>query len=306
MKAETILQKNLTRNKFAVSCECTPPRGTDLDTIYKLADRLKGKVDAINVNDNPSSNVKMSSFALSKILLDMGIEPILEMTTRDRNRIALQSDLLGASAMGIKNILCLTGDHPSKGDHPEANKVFDIDSSQWIAAVKRLRDQGCLMSGKSITGNPEFFIGGVANPFVKNIELHILRLRNKIAAGAEFILTQPVLDMDHFKRWLNQAEEQGLTEQVPIMAGVVALESARMARYLHNNVSGFMVPDPILEHLDALPENKQQDEGLRICIEKIEELKQMKGVKGVHIMAIGCEEKLSEIIERAGLLPRPE
>jgi methylenetetrahydrofolate reductase (NADPH) len=306
MKAETNLQKILAQGKFAVTAECTPPRGTDIDYVHKNVPQLKGKVDAVNVNDNPTASVRMSSWALSKILLDMGIEPILQMVTRDRNRIALQSDLLGASALGIQNVLCLTGDHQARGDHPQAKKVFDIDSIQWISAVKQIRDKGLLMNGKKISGAPKFFIGGVANPFVESIELHIIRLQKKINEGVDFIQTQPVLDIEHFKRWITQAAEQGLTDKCSIIAGVMLLKSAKMARYLKSNVPGIKIPDTIIDRLAAVPEDKQQDEGISICVERVEELKQIKGVKGVHIMAVGCEEKVAEIVGRAGLLPRPD
>ncbi len=306
MKAETNLQKVLTQGGFAVTCEFDPPRGIDVGLIRENAARLKGKVDAVNVNDNPTARARMSSWAVSKMLLDMGIEPILQMVTRDRNRIALQSDLLGASALGIQNVLCLTGDHPARGDHPDAKKVFDIDSIQWIAAVKQIRDQGSLMNGKKISGAPKFFIGGVANPFVESLELHILRLQKKIAAGAEFIQTQPVLEMESFKKWLNQAAEQGQTDQCPIIAGVISLKSVKMAQHVRNNVPGIMIPDTVVDRLAAVSEDKQLEEGMKICIEHIGELKETKGVNGVHIMAIGCEERLAEIIERAGLLPRPD
>lgn len=305
MKAETNLQKILARGEFAVTCEYDPPRGVDVDLILKNAAQLKGKVDAVNVNDNPTAKVRMSSWALSKMLLDVGLEPIFQMTTRDRNRIALQSDLLGASALGIQNVLCLTGDHPARGDHPQAKKVFDLDSIQWIAAVREIRDNGCLMNAKKISGSPRFFVGGVANPFVQSLELHIIRLEKKIAAGAEFIQTQPVLEMEPFKKWLNQAKDQGLTDQCPVIAGVIALKSVKMAQYLRNTVPGIMTPDTVMDRLGAVAEEQQQEEGMKICIENIEEIKQTKGARGVHIIAIGCEEKLPEIIERAGLLPRP-
>jgi methylenetetrahydrofolate reductase (NADPH) len=236
----------------------------------------------------------------------MGIEPILQMVTRDRNRIALQSDLLGASALGVQNVLCLTGDHQARGDHPQAKKVFDLDSIQWMMAVKQIRDQGLLMNGKKISGAPNFFIGGVANPFVESLELHILRLQKKIAAGMDFIQTQPVLNMERFKRWLDQSTEQGLPDQCPIIAGVILLKSTKMARHLKAHVPGIMIPDTIIDRLDAVPEDKQPAEGMNICIEQIGELKQTKGVKGVHIIAIGCEERLAEIVERAGVLPRPD
>jgi len=269
MKAATNLQNTLARGHFAVTCECTPPRGIELDSVTRNATQLKGKVDAVHVSDNSTASVRMSSLALSKILLDMEIEPVLQMVTRDRNRIALQSDLLGASALGIKNVLCLDGDHPAKGDHPEAKRVHDIDAIQWIAAVKQIRDQKSLMNGKQISGDPGFFIGTVANPFVKSLELHVVRLQKKIAMGAEFIQTHPVFDMELFNEWLRLCEEQGLTDQCPIMAGVVVLKSAAMAEHLQKNVPGIMVPDTVIDE------------------------------------PIGCEETLPEIIEQAGLLPRP-
>jgi len=306
MKAETNLQKILARGEFAVTCEYDPPRGIDVDSVRRNAAQLKGKVDAVNVNDNTNARVRMSSWALSRILLDAGIEPVLQMVTRDRNRIALQSDLLGASALGIQNVLCLTGDHPSKGDHPEAKGVFDIDAIQWIAAAKQIRDQGLLMNGKKISGNPELFIGAVANPFVRSVELHIIRLQKKIAAGAEFIQTQPVLDMERFKTWLGGAAQRGLTDECFIIAGVIALSSVAVAQHLRSNVPGIMIPDTIMDRLGTKPEDEQVEEGVNICVESIEALKQMKGVRGVHIMAIGCEENLPEIIEKAKLLPRPD
>lgn len=301
MIAETRLQQTLSKGRFAVTCEITPPRGIELNGLSRISEKLKNKVDAVNVNDNPNSNVRMSSLVCSKLLLDRGLEPIFEQTMRDRNRLALQSDLLGAAALGIQNVLCLTGDHPSKGDHPQASKVFDLDSSQWIEAVKRIRDQGILLSGRKITGQPKFFIGAVANPFMKNIDLHIIRLQNKVAAGADFIQTQPVFDLEAFKQWLAKLEEAGLLNQVPIIAGVAALKSFKLAGYLKERVAGFKIPGDIMDQLKSIPEGHQEAEGLRICVEKIKSLQQIKGVKGVHIMSVGNEEKLPEIIERAGL-----
>lgn len=247
----------------------------------------------------------MSSLVCSKLLLDRGLEPIFEQTMRDRNRLALQSDLLGAAALGIQNVLCLTGDHPSKGDHSQANKVFDLDSSQWIAAVKRIRDQGILLNGKKIAGQPKFFIGAVANPFMKNLDLHLIRLQNKVAAGADFVQTQPVFDMEAFKKWIAKLEEAGLLTQVPVIAGVAALKSLKLAEYLRDRVSGFKIPEDIIKRLKSMPEDQQQSEGLRICVEQIKALQQIKGLKGVHIMSIGNEEKIREIIEQAGLASRP-
>ncbi len=304
MIAETRLQQTLSQGRFALTCELTSPWGIELDGLFRMVEKLKDKVDAVNINDNPNSNVRMSSLICSRLLLEKGLEPIFEQSMRDRNRLALQSDLLGAAAVGIQNVLCMTGDHPSKGDHPEAKKVFDLDSTQWIAAIKRIRDQGILLNGKKITGQPKFFIGGVANPFMKNIDLHIIRLQNKVAAGADFIQTQPVFDTETFQGWMTKVEEAGLNDQVPIIAGVAALKSLRLAEYLRDRVSGFTIPDSIIDRLKSLPEDQQQSEGIRICVEQIKALQQIKGVKGVHIMSIGIEEKIPEIIEQAGLPQR--
>ena len=305
MTAETRLQQTLNQGRFAVTCELTPPRGVEVRGISAIADLLKGRVDAVNVNDNPNSNVRMSSLICSRLLLERGLEPIFEQTMRDRNRLALQSDLLGAAAVGIQNVLCLTGDHPSRGDHPEAHKVFDLDSTQWIAAVKRIRDEGILLNGKKITGRPKFFIGAVANPFMKTPDLHLIRLQNKIAAGADFIQTQPVFDLEAFKQWMAQVEEAGLTEQTSIIAGVAALKSFKLAEYLKDRVAGFKISDEVMDRLKSVPEAQQESEGVRICVERIKALQQIKGVKGVHILSIGNEEKIPEIIEQAGLSPRP-
>ena len=185
--------------------------------------------------------------------------------------------------------------------HKEGKGVFDLDSSQWIAEVKRIRDQGILLNGKKISGQPRFFIGAVANPFMKNPDLHILRLQNKIAAGADFIQTQPVFDMESFKKWMIRVEEAGLLDRIAVLAGVAALKSVKLAGYLRDRVSGINIPDNIMDRLKSVPEEKQQSEGISICVEQIKSLQQIKGVKGVHIMSIGSEEKIPEIIEQAGL-----
>jgi len=306
MKSQTNLQTILGRGHFAVTCEVTPPLGANLDSISLIASELLGNVDAVNVNDNPSANVRMSSWAICKILLDSGIEPVMQMTTRDRNRIALQSDLLGASALDIKNVVCMTGDHPVKGDHPQAKKVFDLDSIQWIEAVKRIRDEGRLINGNKIKGTPGFFIGCVANPFVESQELHIIKLKKKVRAGAEFIQTQPVFDTKRFGIWLNMAKDHGITEKCYIIPGIIAIKSIGMAQYMSNNLPGIIIPDFVIDRLNGVPKDKQREEGIKICIDQIKELGDMKEVKGIHIMAPGPKANTAEIIERAGLLPRPQ
>lgn len=298
MMGEPRLKQTLSQDKFAITCELTPPRGIEFNGLSALAEKLKDRVDAVNVNDNPNANVRMSSLVFSKILMDNGLEPIFEQSTRDRNRLALQSDLLGAAAMGIQTVLCMTGDHPAKGDHPGAKKVFDLDSSQWIKAVSQIRDSGVLLNGRKINGQPKFFIGGVANPFMANPDLHIRRLQNKVAAGVEFIQTQPAFDTDAFQKWMDGVAEAGVLDRVSILAGVAALKSLEMAEYLQTHVAGFQIPPHIMDRLRSVSEADQQSEGIKICVEQIKALQQIKGVKGVHIMSIGNEERIPEIIEQ--------
>lgn len=296
MMGEPRLKQILSQNKFAITCELTPPRGIEFNGLSAIAEKLRDKVDAVNVNDNPNANVRMSGLVFSKILLDFGLEPIFEQSTRDRNRLALQSDLLGAAAIGIRTVLCMTGDHPAKGDHPGAKKVFDLDSSQWIQAVSQIRDSGVLLNGRKINGQPKFFIGGVANPFMENIDLHIRRLQNKVVGGVEFIQTQPVFDIDVFEKWMDRVAEAGVLDRISILAGVAALKSLEMAEYLQTHVAGFKIPPHIMDRLRSVPEADQPSEGIKICLEQIKALQQIKGVKGVHIMSIGNEERIPEII----------
>jgi len=296
MMGEPRLKQILSQNKFAITCELTPPRGIEFNGLSAIAEKLRDKVDAVNVNDNPNANVRMSGLVFSKILLDFGLEPIFEQSTRDRNRLALQSDLLGAAAIGIRTVLCMTGDHPAKGDHPGAKKVFDLDSSQWIQAVSQIRDSGVLLNGRKINGQPKFFIGGVANPFMENIDLHIRRLQNKVVGGVEFIQTQPVFDIDVFEKWMDRVAETGVLDRISILAGVAALKSLEMAEYLQTHVAGFKIPPHIMDRLRSVPEADQPSEGIKICLEQIKALQQIKGVKGVHIMSIGNEERIPEII----------
>lgn len=296
MMGEPRLKQTLSQDKFAITCELTPPRGIEFNGLSALAEKLKDKVDAVNVNDNPNANVRMAGLVFSKMLLDLGLEPIFEQSTRDRNRLALQSDLLGAAAMGIRTVLCMTGDHPAKGDHPGAKKVFDLDSSQWIKAVSQIRDSGILLNGKKITGQSQFFIGGVANPFMANLDLHVRRLQNKVTAGVEFLQTQPVFDTDAFQKWMDRVAEAGLPDRISILAGVAALKSLKMAEYLQSRVAGIQIPSHIMDRLRSVPEADQPSEGIKICVEQVKALQQIQGVKGVHIMSIGNEERIPEII----------
>ncbi len=228
------------------------------------------------------------------------------MVVRDRNRIALQSDILGASALGIRNVLCLSGDHQSFGNQPQAVGVFDLDSIQFVQAVRTMRDKGTILGGETLTKAPDLFIGAAANPFADPLAFRVVRLAKKIAAGAEFIQTQCIYNLDRFEKWLNMARDKGLTKKTCILGGVTPLKSAGMARYMKKKVAGMDVPDEVIKRMEGVPAKKQAEEGIKICVETIQRLKEMPGVQGVHIMAIEWEEKVGEIVERAGLLPRPE
>jgi methylenetetrahydrofolate reductase (NADPH) len=308
MNSEAVsnLQRILASGQFAVTAECGPPRGADEQVLKKKGVCLKGYVDAVNVTDNQTAIVRMSSIASCLHLMHLGLEAVMQMVTRDRNRIALQSDILGAHSLGIRNILCLTGDHQTFGSQPEAMNVFDIDSMNLIRAVRDMREEGKDMSGFDLIGPPRMFIGAAANPFADPLEYRVVRLSKKIDAGADFIQTQCVYNMVRFKEWMRLAREEGLTERVHILAGVTPLKSEGMARYMANRVAGMDVPPAIIKRMAGVPKEKAGQEGTKICLETIAELREIEGVHGVHIMAIEWEERVPEILEAAGLTPRPE
>jgi methylenetetrahydrofolate reductase (NADPH) len=299
------LKKILDMGELAVTAECGPPKGADPDAILRKADLLSGKVDAINVTDNQTAIVRMSSLAACSLLLSRGLEPVLQVVVRDRNRIALQSDILGASALGIENILCLSGDHQSFGNQPQAMGVFDLDSIQLVQTIKTMRDQGTVLGGELLTKSPRLFIGAAANPFADPLELRVIRLAKKIRAGADFIQTQCVYNLPRFQEWMSMVRDKGLTEQVSILAGVTPLKSAGMAHYIRNKVAGMDIPDEVIKRVEGVPKTRQRKEGIQICFETIQRLKEMQGIRGFHIMAIEWEEAVGEIVDRAGLLPRP-
>jgi methylenetetrahydrofolate reductase (NADPH) len=247
----------------------------------------------------------MSSIAACAHLLQMGLEPVMQMVVRDRNRIALQSDIMGAYSLGIRNILCLSGDHQSFGSQPDALNVFDIDSMNLIRTVQTMREQGKDMSGFELNEPPRMFIGAAANPFADPFEYRVIRLAKKIDAGADFIQTQCIYNMDRFKEWMKMAREEGLTEKVHILGGVTPLKSAGMAKFMNNKVAGMDVPEAVINRMAGVPKQKAVEEGLKICLETIAELRDIEGVHGVHIMAIEWEDIVGEIIESAGLMPRP-
>ncbi|NLM52134.1 MAG: methylenetetrahydrofolate reductase [Firmicutes bacterium] len=298
------LQKVLESGAFAVTGELGPPKSAEREVIEHHASFLKGNVDAVNITDNQTAIVRTSSIACGKIILDMGIEPNIQITCRDRNRIAIQSDVLGAAALGIKNMLCLQGDHASFGNEPQAKNVNDLDSINLISTLKKMRDEQELLGGDKLEAPLDVFIGAVANPFADPFEYRVYRLAKKIEAGADFIQTQAIFDMERFERWMEKVRELGLHKKVHIMAGIIPLKSLGAARYMKNNVSGMLIPDHIIDRLKGAKDKKA--EGVKIAVEMIEHLKTIEGVAGVHIMAVAWEEIVPEIVERAGLLPRPK
>ncbi len=306
MKAGSNLEKVLTSGQFAVTGELGPPKGADVSVVERKVSLLRGNVDAINVTDNQTAIVRMSSIAVSAILKQMGLEPTMQMVVRDRNRIAIQSDIFGAYALGIRNILCLSGDHQKFGNHPTAKNVFDLDSIQLIQTVKRMRDEHKVLGGDEIEGPPQMFIGAAANPFADPFEYRVIRLAKKAAAGVDFVQTQCIYDMDKFERFMGMVRDRGLDKKVHILAGVTPLKSVGMARYMKEKVAGMEVPDEIISRMKAAGKEKAKEEGLKICVEQIQRLRQIEGVHGIHLMAIEWEEVVHEIVERAGLLPRPQ
>jgi methylenetetrahydrofolate reductase (NADPH) len=300
------IEKLLAAGHYVVTSEVGPPRSADGHEIEHKGNIIKNHVDAINVTDNQTSVCRLCSLAAVIRLKLMGLEPVLQMVTRDRNRIALQSDILGAASFGINNILCLTGDHQHFGDHPKCANVFDLDSIQLIQTVKLMRDEGKLLGGFEFTVKPQMFIGAAANPFAgPNVELRVARLAKKANAGVQFIQTQCIYNMDKFKEFMKLAVDKGLTEKVAILAGITPMKNVGMAKYMQKRVPGMDVPDEVVKRIGGVPKEKQAEEGITFAIEQIEELKSVPGVRGFHIMAIEWEEQVPGIVERAGLYPRP-
>jgi methylenetetrahydrofolate reductase (NADPH) len=305
-KTPSKLEKVLAAGHLAVTSECGPPRGSDPEVIIKKAELIRNHVDAVNITDNQTSVTRMCSLAACIRLKLLGLEPVLQMVTRDRNRIALQSDILGAASFDIHNILCLSGDHQSFGDCAQGQNVHDLDSMQLLQTVRHMRDEGKFLGGDEIARPPQMFAGAAANPFADPFEIRVPRLAKKVAAGAEFIQTQCIYNLDKFEEWMKRVRDRGLHEKVCILAGMTPMKSAGMARYMKNRVPGMDVPDEVVKRLADTPKEKQADEGVNICVEAMQRLKEVEGVRGFHVMAIEWEEKVPEIVERAGLYPRPE
>jgi methylenetetrahydrofolate reductase (NADPH) len=303
MKSETNLEKVLAEGHFAVTGELGPPKGTSADFVRRKAEILRNYVDAVNITDNQTAVVRMSSVAACAIVKQIGLDPVMQMTCRDRNRIAMQSGVLGAVALGVGNLLCLTGDHQKFGNHPESKNVHDIDSLQLIQMVRHMRDDAQFLSGDKVSGGVRLFIGAAANPFADPFDFRPLRLEKKVRAGADFIQTQGVYDVERFARYMELVRERGLHEQVHILAGIIPMKSAGMARYMRDYVAGLSVPDELVERMENAEDAKE--EGVRITLEIIEQLREIEGVHGIHLMAVAWEDIVPVVIERAGLYPRP-
>ncbi|MBU0510379.1 MAG: methylenetetrahydrofolate reductase [Chloroflexi bacterium] len=319
------LEKVLRAGHFAVTGELGPPQSADGDEIRHKVSLLKGNCDAVNITDNQTAIIRMSSIGAGTIAVQEGLEPVIQMTCRDRNRLAIQADLLGAYALGMRNLLCLTGDHQNFGNHPTSKNVFDIDSLQLVQIVAKMRDEGVFQCGDAFKGqSPRFFVGAAAAPFADPTDFRPYRLAKKVKAGANFIQTQLVYDVEAFAKYMEKVRELGLHEQTYILVGVGPLKSPGMARYMKNNVPGILVPDEIIDRMNAAStpwDGKKKDElttedkrarakawkteGIQICIDLIQQLREIEGVAGAHIMAIEWEEAVKPIAEGAGLLPRP-
>jgi methylenetetrahydrofolate reductase (NADPH) len=303
LKAETNLEKLFNQGEFVVTAELGPPKSVSTELIEEKANLLRGYVDAVNITDNQTAIVRMSSLAASIIVKKNGLEPILQMTCRDRNRIAIQSDIIGSAALGINNILCLSGDHQTLGNHPGAKNVFDIDSIQLVSMLKNMRDKAIFQNNEPIKYPPKLFIGAAANPFADPFEYRAIRLAKKIKAGADFIQTQAIFDVERFSRWMEDVRSRGLHQKIYIMAGVTPLKSYKAACNM-TTVAGVTITEEILERIKNAKDQKA--EGVKICLEIIEKVKKIKGVQGVHIMAVMWEDIVPLLVKESGLYPRPK
>ncbi len=303
--ARSQLERAHRSGRFVVTAEIGPPRGATLAPIRRKARLLRDWVDATNVTDNSSAVVRLASWAGCLAVMQEGVEPVMQLQCRDRNRLALQSDLLGASACDIPNILCLTGDHQRYGDHPDGRGVFDLDSVELIWTARTLRDQRRLLSGRELRVPPSYWIGAVENPFAPPLAFRADRLGKKIAAGAQFVQTQVVFDVDIFSRWMERVRELGLHERCAILAGVSPIKTLRGLEHIRRDVPGMYVPDHVVRRLRGVPEDRVAAEGIGLCAEIVEQVRAIPGVAGIHLMAFAWEEAIPEILERAGIGRRP-
>ncbi len=300
------LAKVLNAGKFGVCVEVSPPVGPNIEAIQREIKTLKGYGDAYNVTDNQSAMVHVSSLAVSIMLKQAGMEPILQITARDRNRLGIQGDLLGASVFGINTVLCLSGDHPIWGDHPQCKPVYDMDSMNLIRMVRMMRDNQVFENGKAIPKKaPDFFVGAVENPFAPPFDFRPYRLAKKIVAGAQFIQTQLIFNVPRFREFMKKVVDLGLHEQIAIFAGVGPTKSQKVAEYMKAEVAGMDVPDWVLKRMEGLSKEEQQKAGMDICLEIARECMEIEGVRGLHVMAVNWPAAVPQIVQQLGLYPRP-
>lgn len=304
MRSGSRLERVLRSGRFAVTAELNPPDSADPESVYERALVLASVCDAINATDASGAHVHMSSVGICALLIQAGYSPVLQVSCRDRNRIAIQGDLLGAAAMGVRNVLCLTGDGVQVGDQPEAKPVFDLDSISLLKTACILRDEGRFLSGRKLDVPPRLFLGAASNPFVPPYDFRPLRLAKKVEAGADFIQTQFCFDVPRLRQFMSSIRDMGVHKRVFILVGVGPLRSLRAAEWMRNNVPGVVIPDQVISRLKGVSEDRQQLEGKKICIEIIQEVREIEGVSGVHVMAYRQEELVAEIISETGLLQR--
>lgn len=297
------LQRLLEAGEFVVTSEIGPPKSADAEAVRKATRAMRGYVDAVNVTDNQTAVVRMSSIASAALVQQEGVEAVVQMTVRDRNRIGLQSDLLGLSALGIRNVVCMSGDHPCNGNHPMAKAVYDLDSITWLQTASRMTRDGVFQCGEEIKVRPQVFVGAVENPFAPPYDYRVSRLVKKIKAGASFIQTQCVFDLEYLRNFLRDAVSRGLHERAKILVGITPLKSPRMARHMQGSVPGLQVPEALCVRMEQAADSKE--EGIAIAVELINAVREMPGVAGIHLMPVLWEDVVPIVVERAGLLPRP-
>jgi 5,10-methylenetetrahydrofolate reductase len=294
------LERVLRRGEFAVTAELNPPDSADPDDVLERVKPFEGWVDAINATDGSGANCHMSSVAICALLTRVGYSPVFQISCRDYNRIAIQGNVLGAAALGVCNVLCLSGDGVQSGDHPEAKPVFDLDSTALLSTIRTMRDERRFLSGRPITTPPAMFMGAAANPFVPPFDFRPINLAKKVEAGAQFIQTQYCFDVPMLERFMGRIRDMGLHEKCFIMVGVGPLASARTAKWMRSNVPGVHVPEEVIKRLEGAKDQKA--EGKRLCIDIIQQVREIKGVAGVHVMAYRQEEYVSEIVHESGVL----
>jgi methylenetetrahydrofolate reductase (NADPH) len=299
------LHRLLLAGEFVVTAELQATDSADPASVHEQAALLRGKVDAVNCTDNSAAHPHIAPLAAAHLLADAGIEPIMQLACRDRNRLGLQADLLGAATLGVRNICCMTGDDVGAGDHPEAKPIYDIDAIHLLRIARIMRDEATYLSGRPLSQPPSFLIGAVENPFAPPLEFRPMRLGKKIEAGAEFVQTQICFNVDKLRLFMARCGDLGLLDHVWVLAGVFVPRSARAVRYLRDQVPGIDVPEAVVERIDAVPEDRQWDEGVRIALEIVEQVRAIPGIRGLHLMSIKNEAAIARVVEEAGLLPRP-